>query len=249
MNERLWTPELIRSPLPVIDGALRRLRDQEREPWRRIRDPRLDKRLPLELAISFDHFVDGSFTSGSSHAFSQTVSASLGMLIVDVLTNGSPPTVTFDGDSLAVVCANSLNNVYTCALYGPHITTANVNINSTGATYIEAGSCLYFGTDSAIPDATTVNSALAATSIDTSLTPVAANCWMHLCVQLSVGGGITPTNCVFRYSPNGVLAVFDSNGDVNGLTTLTLAGSSRDWYTSMISFAPAVTKRWLLVRR
>jgi hypothetical protein len=47
----LWTPELVRPPAPVIDGALARLyreeRRRERALWGRISDPRVDRTLLL----------------------------------------------------------------------------------------------------------------------------------------------------------------------------------------------------------
>jgi hypothetical protein len=47
MTPRIWTPDIVRPPGPVVDGALRDLyrreRKQERDRWKHIRDPRVER--------------------------------------------------------------------------------------------------------------------------------------------------------------------------------------------------------------
>lgn len=88
MTPRLWTPEIVRPPMPVVDGALRRIRREERERWRHIRDPRVDRQIPLQAGIIIDitNLGVGFADPGSTTIALTTTSAvaSGGFIIVSV---------------------------------------------------------------------------------------------------------------------------------------------------------------------
>ncbi len=78
MTPRLWTPAIVRPPLPVVDGALRRLRRQG------IRDPRLDPILDWRMAWTKIASVatGGNGSTVTSGAIDTTASGGADVIVV-----------------------------------------------------------------------------------------------------------------------------------------------------------------------
>jgi len=105
MNGRLWTPDLIRPPLPVVEGALRNLRRRDQERWKHISDPRVDL-YKRQCAISYASLTSGSNTANQSTAYSTasvTPSANKLILLIVLCTATALRTMTVSGCSLTWV--------------------------------------------------------------------------------------------------------------------------------------------------
>jgi len=121
-------------------------------------------------------------------------------------------------------------------------TGANNVVVTLASGYMLGLSSSYTGVkQSSQPDNSTTNTAGSGTSITTSLTPVADNCWTVLVARgqgdVSAGAGTTE-----RAQGGGDNVLFDSNAAITppGSTSLIATGNEGTWATVMASFSPYV---------
>lgn len=239
MRSSLWTPEIVRPPAPVVDGALRDLRRRERDRWRHIRDPRLDRRLPLQAAIAVDVGSDGQTSGGTTCTFAHTCTGSDRLLLLavrgewtDLLTVAS---TTYN--SVAFTLIDKSIQVFNFAAYllyliAPASGTNNIVVTMSVSSTFSCTAVSYTGCDQSAP----IDSANKGNTFGTveavSTTVVGANCWLS---GMAASGGFLSagTGTTMRQQNTGfpwfTLGSIDSNGTVGtGAQSLEVTLGSND---------------------
>lgn len=191
------------------------------------------------MALSFDAFTDGNFTSGTSHTFSHTCTGSNGILWVHAMKNSNTDTITgatYNGVAMTLIqkiTGNATRYLYSFYLINPASGAHNVVITSSGSTAIGGNAASYAGAkQSGQPDASTSASKTATSSPATwSITSVADNCWSVLATLgannvvpvASTGSTLRGTNTTYADAK-----IFDSN------SAITPAGA----YSMSVTFTP-----------
>jgi hypothetical protein len=167
-----------------------------------------------------------------------------GVPVADAITG-----VTYNGQAMTLIGKQTSNEAsggryeYLFYILAPATGTHNVVISLSGSEVIYATVATYSGVKQTTPDASTTNSAAGATSVTTTLTTVADNCWTFLTGrtnQTQTAG----TGCTARGTTNGDggYNLYDSNGAVTpaGSHGMTITTASSSFYGMvMASFAPA----------
>lgn len=184
------------------------------------------------MAIAFDAQGGGSFTGSTTpYTFSHTCSGSDRALFVAVMTstNGSCSGVTYNGVAMTEIGrisdADSGNyTTYLFMLLNPATGANNVVASKSSGTNLFATSASYNGVNqSSQPDNFNTNSAIPGTSLATSVTTVADNCWLIGVVSVGSSPGTVTAgaNTTLRYTPG----TFTYAGMMDSNAAKTPAGS------------------------
>jgi len=205
------------------------------------------------MAIAFDASSTGGDTTGTSLTWAHTCTGD--NLILFVLTRGGGG----EGDRISGITYDSvaLTKISHAIVPGdsPYVSLWYLIAPSTGADnivislssgYMVGLGCSYSGAkQSSQPDnSTTKTQAAGSSSITTTLTTVADNCWTIISCRgggtLSGGAGTT-----FRVAHGGDNALLDSNAAITPAASTSLivdSTSTPNFGTVMASFAPVVSE-------
>ncbi len=204
--------------------------------------------------IAFDTVTTGTESSTSSKTLAHTCNGSNRLLVVGgwVRGNGNNPTgITYNGVAMTQVGTNLVvSTLYYDKIFLYYLIAPATGSNNVVATFGSANYNFLYAlsytevSQSSFPDASIENGPTAGTSMTTSLTTVADNCWTVL-QGLSVNGALSAgTGSTLRNNNVSNSAIFDSNG------AQTPAGSKSMAFTTtinenkvgqMISFAPVAS--------
>lgn len=156
------------------------------------------------MAIAFDAATNDSFTVGTSHTFSHTVTGSNPVLLVGVQGDNSTGAdtgitgVTYNGVAMTLVDVVwrgvGKRACYLWRLAGPATGAHNVVISASSSVFIQGYSVSYTGVDQTTPiDSHNTTSGSSGTSLTASTTVVAANCWLVMFGQVDAGAQGQPT--------------------------------------------------------
>lgn len=195
------------------------------------------------MAIAFDAATNSfSGTSGTSYTFSHTTSGSNRFLVVyagvpltDIITG-----VTYAGVSMTLAQKNQTSGdrwLYLYYLANPASGANNVVISSSGSDALLGSASSYTGVLGGYDNSSTGTGN--ASSITTTLTTVADNCWTACIVQTldTVSAGSSTT----ARAQSGGRGLYDSNAAITpaGSTSLHVTiNSSQQFAWCMISFSP-----------
>jgi len=212
------------------------------------------------MAIAFDAAAQVITSGVTSQNLSFTTSGSDRFLIVWIQSNTSNPSgVTYDGVSMSLYGAHPNSSQFVAYyLANPNSGTHNITVSwgsSQSKAYIVAGS--WNGAkQTAFPDAVNRNVASPATSLTTSVTTTANNCWLvGACMAVAsptytdgdLAAGTSTTRRTITNDGGGSvargLAVFDSNADITPAGSASLqftVSSNADLFGFVFSLAPKV---------
>src|SRR5258708_269273 len=160
--------------------------------------------IALDTSADLGSSVSSPFTTAN---YTCTGSNRIVFLLTGTALASGAPTATFNNISMTQVATEAggtrtdrLTLFYQMA---PTTSAAAFVITFSGAT-CDAGAVSYTGAkQSGVPDASTTNTATAASSILTSVTTIADNCWVIYCTTDSVDpSGQTFTNVTLRRDLN-----------------------------------------------
>lgn len=204
------------------------------------------------MAIAFDA-VSGAQTVGSAHTsqtWSHTCSGSDLILFVIIgtynsLGGGKISGVTYGGVAMTRYngeqAQQSNQQVSVYYLLNPSTGANNVVASFASQTYSWCSAASYSGvSQSGFPD-NEVDSTGTGTSISSTITPVASDCWLVMLVmgnrQKSASTGATYRG---QSGAGQGTAIADSNGTVSGSTTIAMTQTVSDsWSYRTFSIAPA----------
>lgn len=200
------------------------------------------------MAIAFDASAKSSGSGINTLTFAHTCSGSDRALVVNVVCDNSDKVtgVTYNGVGMTQV--SKLQNTtsrftYLYLLLGPATGANNIVVSTSSLSYIEGNSASYTGVkQTGQPDATGSNSASSGTSLTTSLTTIADNCWTVLSA-LGQGGGIAAGSGATLRISQLVGAILDSNGVVSPAGSKSMAHTqtaSHFMVGLMLSLEPSV---------
>lgn len=221
------------------------------------------------MAIAFNAAADGGNNGGTTNSltFSYTCSSGSNRLLLvaflgDVISGNDDITgVTYNSVSMtqiAKITAGGANNriLYFYYQLNPSTGANNVVINCTNNHYLLAGAADYTGVSALDNSGTNPGSGSIAT-LTTSVTPVAANCWVMLADNsVDVGAGsrapVAGSGSTRRTFDAAFIdwAIFDSNAAVTGgsaysMTTKTPPGDGTNPCNTInhiiASFSPAIS--------
>lgn len=208
------------------------------------------------MAIAYDTFTNGSFTSGTSRTFAHTCTGSDRILFVETVINTSTDLVTgvtYNGVSMTriqTVSPTANRRLYLYYLIAPATGSNNVVISASSSTFIGGNASSYTGvaqSGTIIDVSTTVTDT--SSPIDTTLTTTVDNCWTILCGTMDGTVAFTASTGSTLRGGNGLYSdvqIFDSNGPKTpaGSTTMTVTNASVSGSVPagmiMAAFAPAV---------
>lgn len=202
------------------------------------------------MAIAFDAFTNGNYTSGTTHTFSHTCSGSDRVLFVHAFKNANTDTITgatYNGVSMTLVAKQvgfGARYSYLFMLHNPATGANDVVITASASTAIGGNAASYTGAEQ-------VSTADASTTENSSTTPHAKavtttvdNCWM---VKVTLGGRVhsASTNSTKRGANTTYTdaSYFDNNSAITpaksySMTTTYASSTSTESYI-IASFAPA----------
>ena len=204
------------------------------------------------MAIAFDAQSASSFSSGTTNTFSHTCSGSNGILYVGVYDGLNNVTgVTYNGVSMTLVNSFAMTGgaagqyIRLYQLVSPATGANNVVITCSAAGNTYGNGVSYTSaSQTGQPDAQNTGGASTGTSLTTSVTTTADNCWVvgfaYMAGTISAG-----TNTTLRSTnAGGILAIFDTNAaqtPAGSKSVQTTSGTSGFNGHVIASFAPAVT--------
>lgn len=211
----------------------------------------------VDAAIATDATSKGS-ASATSVTVAHTITGSNPILFVglwvqdpagDLVTG-----VTYNSVGMTQagkVISGTVGDIYIYYLTNPSTGTNNIVASKTGTDLFYVLGSSYTGAkQSGQPDASNTNTASAATSITTSVTTVADNSWTLIMMKSTDVTNTAGTDTTLRLDGpgNDATGIYDSNGALTPAGSKSLqvtAGTSRNWETVMVSFAPAVASATL----
>lgn len=257
MRPELWTPSQ-----GYPDGArardfFREQKRRERDRWKHVRDPHIDKIIERQAAIAFDASSEGGEVIGTSNTFSHTCTGTNLALFVGVLHSAVNPIadtitgVTYNG----VACTKhdtQENHAGNYALdlwylFGPATGAHNIVVTPLASTSVRPVAVSFSGvSQTGFPDAYAYSLTTGNASKTETLTTVAASCWMvwfgldEFNTTETAGAGTTLRQKNGNY---GGVFFADSNGSVGAAGSHSLVivpGSSGDYMNDMVfSIAPS----------
>lgn len=197
------------------------------------------KFIPLiALPIAFDAFGSGSALPGTSVTFSHTTGGSDRIILVGTNKSGNETDditgVTYAAVSttlIASIGAGATLRAYMWILVNPTSETNDVVVSSSASQNIRCTSVSYTGAkQTGQPDASATNSGTTGTSITTTVTTVADNCWdisflgSSSSAAKTAGAGIGS----YRGNVNSIANIGDSNAVISpaGAHSMTWEGFS-----------------------
>lgn len=200
------------------------------------------------MAITYDTSANGIAPGATSLTYSHTVTGSNPILFVGVFTATTADTVTgvtYNGVAMTRINtrANATSRAYLYVLPGCATGANNIVVTVSGAITIQGISLSYTGaSQTGQPDSNATNQVTSNSTLTTSTTVVASNCWLVSFMSLEVAGGAAAgTGTTLRASQ----AANSSMGDSNG--TVGTGSQSMQWNSNpgenlvvvMASFSPA----------
>lgn len=205
--------------------------------------------------MAFVAAADGGNNGGTTNSltFSYTCGSGSNRLLVvaiagDVVAGADDITgVTYNGVAMSLACKTAGGNRFNYFYYlvNPASGANNVVISATTSHYLLAGAADYTGISAL--DATNTNSGASITTLTTSLTTIANNCWVILIGNSYDGGpqqnaGTGSTRRTFD-AAFGIWTLFDSAAAITPAgsysMTSTVPGSATNMSHCMASFSPA----------
>jgi hypothetical protein len=183
------------------------------------------------MAIAFDSAVDLGNNGGGASPLSAAFNNVAGDLVLacyngdniggaDDINSRTYNSVAMSFLQKITVAASGDRITYIDGLLGPATGSHTLSIGAASSHLIQGGAVSYSGVlQSGLPDNSTTNfSSPGATSLTTSITPSAANCWV-VCVEGCYNSGAAPgagTGATRRTfdATNGGWGIFDSGGPV-----------------------------------
>ena len=203
------------------------------------------------MAIAYDAVSNGEVNPGTSVSWNHTCTGSDRILFLGIQTNtDSDPTdltaVTYNSVAMTFIAKQSISGtseyLYLYYLINPASGTNSISITRTTSGAMFGFATSYTGAkQSGQPDASTTNTGTG-TSLATSVTTVADNCWTVLTMASSNTNWDSLTGGTIRYN-GAARGIGDSNSAITpaGSTSLTVVMSaSRTIWTVMASIAPSV---------
>lgn len=203
------------------------------------------------MAIAFDAKSDGTSTVASSISWSHTCAGD--MLLVDVRQdNGdiySISSVTFNGSALTlidqVIMPTRNHERYSMYyLLSPSFGTSNVVVTQSGSGGLYGTSASYSDVSALDNFTKKTQDAGSGTTITTSLTTVANNCWTFLTGFSMASPGsarlVASTNTTDRNAGSGIPGCFDNNASITPAGSYSMSctfSSDAPACTIMASFA------------
>jgi hypothetical protein len=199
------------------------------------------------MALAYDNSTDGA----SALTFSHTTAGSNRILFVACASqsNGSDSVTGVTYNSVSMTLVNKIQVpssrfIYLFVLVNPSSgsNSVQISLNTGSGTTLSAASSYTGAKQTGQPDNSTTNTVTSSSSITTSLTTVASNCWT-VCVfgnqgiQSMSGSGITNIRLTGS-GTNGAYGIADSNSAVSGSTSLGFTVSSTNIGMVMASMAP-----------
>ena len=204
------------------------------------------------MAIAYGGFTQADNTGSATLSFTGptiTGNNTIGVVMVHSYTTAEI-SITWGGVNMTQVdsITNSLvyNNLRLSLFYilNPSSDGTVVVTRGSNSFWIRATAAYYTGAkQSEQPDASANNKSISGTSLSTSVTTVADNCWTILAFQDDNGSGTAGTNCTQR----GTMKYYDSNAALTpaGSKTMTVTGlnmsGSEEGDAIMMSISPSPT--------
>ena len=206
------------------------------------------------MALAFDATAQGSTLPGDSITFSHTCTGANRILLVGVATNGDTSDVitgvTYNGVSMtraATVVGGAGHRVYLYYLIAPATGAHDVVVSASDSAHsLRAISASYTGAaQSGQPDASNTNTANPGTSITTTVTTVADNCWTVSFLSDNAANDLVPSTGVGaeRATLSNVSSLGDSNADITpaGSNSHTWTFAEQQVGSIQVSIAPSLT--------
>lgn len=201
-------------------------------------------------SIARDNSVDsGGFSSSATVNYSFTITGTNPLIVCTTFgsdSSDSITSVTYNGVNLNKIASirTPVNERFSTLWYLLNPATGSHTVSVNGDTNGQASECVsYTGVlQSGQPDNSTTNTATAASSVTTSLTPAANGTWIVLGLRAnngsdpSAGAGAT----VVQHNSAGI-GLFDTNGPVSppASYSMTINGAALSGYgVVMASFSP-----------
>lgn len=190
------------------------------------------------MAIAFDTVTEnsGNATAGGTKTISHTTSGNYRILVVKVINqSGTTTGVTYNGVSMTQI-GSTLGYGSMWYLLGPASGANNVIISCGASDFLRWAITSYTGVKQAAIDSTSSATSGSGTTMSSTNTTSADNCWIVMGVGTSDGAGGTissGTNWTLRGTSTQACAIGDTNGVVTpaGATTQTAnfsAGQSKN---------------------
>jgi len=184
------------------------------------------------MAIAFDAFTAGGFSSSTTHTYSHTCTGSDRILFVHGYTNSNSDLITgitYNGVAMSFISKGSPSGgrySYLYYLVAPATGANNVVITASSSTSLGGTSTSYTGaSQSGQPDGTQ-SQLVTETNTDNTVVTTADNCWA---VLTSIGAQATAsTNTTLRGvgSTFGDAKMFDNNADITPAGSYAMATTS-----------------------
>lgn len=201
------------------------------------------------MAISYDTGVNATIANpGSSLTWSHTCTGSERILFVSATINRSSITgITYGGVSMTAIGSPTLGGDgfynYLYYLVAPATGANNVVITPGSSVLILGSSVSYTGAaQTGQPDGSNSQTGTNS-SMTTSITTTADNCWAVLHVRAcDLGVSSAGTGSTQRTNTNGYIQIYDSNGPKTpaGSLSMTVTQTSQPVVHKMATFAPYV---------
>lgn len=204
---------------------------------------------PFLFAIAVDAATQGNFSTGSPKTWSHTCTGSDLLLFISTAINNATDTVTAStynsiaNTNAGVVATYSTGGGKSQIWYklGPSTGSNTVSCTFSGG-YFVGNTCSYSGVDSTgQPDGSGTATTNSNTTLSTSFTVTASNCWIMGSVANNGGATSAGAGTTLRQQGGNVLgALYDTNGTVGTGTqgiTVTL-GAANAYCISSASFKP-----------
>lgn len=183
-------------------------------------------------AISFDSQANGSSGTNSASWTHTMGTGAGGVLVVDIVTNGTITAVTYNGVSLTQVtgASNPTGNFYTYYLDSPSTGANTVSVTTSGGSVVTGSSVSYLGAKAGIDNSTLYTGCGTTLPCTVSLTPVAAYSWvvgLFYFNTVTVTSGNANTTIRGQNGSGGLqIGTADTNGYVSGATTMSFTDAS-----------------------
>jgi len=200
------------------------------------------------MAIAYDSSTASSGGSATSRTFSHTCSGSDRILFVATLSGGGDIVTGATYNSVSMtqvgkVLLGTDNELYLHYLIAPATGSNNVVVSMSGTAYIQCAATSFTGANqSSQPDASTTSYNPSTSSLTTTVTTIADNCWLveagRAMDTSSIGAGSGTTLRIGDY----LCCMLDSNGartPAGSQSLVFTGGASGRMGNVMASFSPS----------
>ena len=201
------------------------------------------------MAIAFDAVTHSAFKNGTANTQTHTATGSDLLALIHIYSSGDQVTsVTYNGVSCTFINKQLMTGgaagqyIRTYYILSPATGSQTITVNSSSALGGYFSIATYTGVaQTGQPDASNQQATSPATSLTTSVTTTADNCWLmgyaYHGTTISAGAGTT----LRGGSVGGILEVLDSNGPKTPAGSHSLITTSTSTFTGHViaSFSPA----------